>query len=441
MAELKAEDFSPGLPDRVMRKAQLRLLPFLLIAYLIAIVDRINISFAAETMNADLGFTATVYGFAGGIFFVSYALLEVPSNMAMMRFGTRVWVTRIMISWGILSAAQMFVTTPMHFYIVRFLLGAAEAGFFPAILYYASIWFPAQWRGRVVSRFYVAQPITSIVMGLVSPPILGLDGVMGLHGWQWLFLIEGGPALLMGLIIFRYLPDSPDKVGWLVPHERRWLTGALAADAAATNGSAHESLFKAITDRRVLTAGFVWLFYVGTVNAYYNSMPTIIAAKTGMDISSIGNLTVAGGVIGVIMLLSLGWHSDRRQERYWHMMVPWTLVATAFALLALAKSAMPAIIAVVLIFALWLPSQPVFFAALSETLHERYRAVGIAAVNTMGQFGAFFSTSALGVSRDATGSYDVGLAAIAACIVIGIVLLNLLRRQSKSDIGPAAGKG
>jgi MFS transporter, ACS family, tartrate transporter len=417
------------LPDRVMRKAQLRLLPFLLIAYLIAIVDRINISFAAETMNADLGFTATVYGFAGGIFFISYALLEVPSNMAMMRFGTRLWVTRIMISWGILSAALMFVTTPMQYYVLRFLLGAAEAGFFPAILYYASIWFPTQWRARVVSRFYVAQPITSIVMGLISPPILGMEGVMGLHGWQWLFLIEGVPAVVMGIIIFRYLPDSPAAVTWLAPDERRWLTGALAADAVATSGAAHGSVLRAIFDPKVLLFGFTWFFFVGSVNAYYNSMPSIIAAKTGMDISSIGQLTVVGGVIGVVMLLGMGWHSDRRQERYWHMLLPWTIVAGAFTLLALATSPTPALIAAMLIFAFWLPSQPAFFAALSETLHERHRAVGIAAVNTIAQFGAFLSTSALGVSRDATGSYDVGLAAIAACVAVSVVLLNILRQQ------------
>ena len=432
MAELKAEDFSPGLPDRVMRKAQLRLLPFLLIAYLIAIVDRINISFAAETMNRDLGFTATVYGFAGGIFFVSYALLEVPSNMAMMRFGARVWVTRIMISWGVLSAALMFLTTPMQYYVLRFLLGAAEAGCFPAGLYYASTWFPTQWRARVVSRFYVAQPITQIVMGLVSAPILGLEGVMGLHGWQWLFLIEGVPAIVMGLIIWRYLPDSPDKVSWLASDERRWLTGALAADAAAS-GAAHGSVIKAISDRRVLGFGLAWLFFVGSVNAYYNSMPSIIAAKTGMDITRIGQFTVVGGLIGVAMLLGLGWHSDRRQERYWHMLVPWAIVAAAFALLSLAKSPTPAIIAAVLIFAFYLSSQPAFYAALTEGLHERHRAVSIAAVNTFGQFGAFVSISALGVSRDATGSYDMGLAAIAVCVAIGVFLMNMLRRQARRD--------
>ncbi|WP_310476512.1 MFS transporter, partial [Sandarakinorhabdus sp.] len=229
MIDQTTGDVSPGLPERVMKKAQLRLLPFLFFAYMIAIIDRANISFAAKTMNADLGFSASVFGFAGGIFFVSYALLEAPSNMLMMRFGTRLWVTRIMISWGVISAAQMFVTTPMQFYALRFLLGAAEAGFFPAILYYASLWFPAQWRGRVISRFYVAQPVTQIVMGLISGPILGLEGAMGLHGWQWLFLLEACPALMMGFIIWRHLPDAPGKVGWLAPDERRWLTGALAA--------------------------------------------------------------------------------------------------------------------------------------------------------------------------------------------------------------------
>jgi ACS family tartrate transporter-like MFS transporter len=423
-----AEGFAPGLPERVMRKAQLRLLPLLFFAYMIAIIDRANISFAAQTMNADLGFSASVFGFAGGIFFVSYALLEVPSNMLMMRFGTRLWVTRIMISWGVISAAQMFVTTPMQFYALRFLLGAAEAGFFPAILYYASLWFPAQWRGRVISRFYVAQPVTQIVMGLVSGPILGLEGVSGLHGWQWLFLLEACPAIAMGFIIWRYLPDTPERVHWLAPDERSWLTGALAAEASTS--TAHASVFKAISDPRLLMFGIIWFLCTGGLNAYLVTMQLILAEKTGFLANSVGQLTAVCGVVGVFMLLGVSARSDRRQERFWHIMLPWAVGASAFIALAVSDLPVVAIIAAALIAGTILPVHSVFYAALTEGLHERHRAVSIAAVNTFGQFGSFLATSGFGVARDATGSYSAGLAAIAAGAVVSVVLLNSLRRQT-----------
>jgi ACS family tartrate transporter-like MFS transporter len=430
MASISATEIPPGLPERVMRKAQWRLLPLIFLAYLIAIVDRSNISFAAATMNEDLGFSATVYGFAGGVFFVSYALLEVPSNVAMMRFGTRLWITRIMITWGIISAATMFVQTPMQFYILRFLLGAAEAGFFPAVLFYASLWFPAKWRGRAVSRFYVAQPVAQIVMGLVSAPILDMDGLAGLHGWQWLFLLEAIPAIVMGIIVFKFLPDSPATVGWLEPDERGWLIDALAVDAAGNTSIRHESVLRAISDRRVLMFGLVWFFFTGAINAYLNSMPQILGSKTGLGVSTIGQIIATGGVIGVVMIIGLGWRSDRHQERFWHMIVPWTIACTAFVVIAFSASPVVVIVAALLVAATNLPSHPMFFSALSETLHERHRAVGIAAVNTFGQFGSFLSTSAFGYAKDATGSYDLGLAVIAACVLIGAAILNHLRRST-----------
>lgn len=418
----------PGLPDRVMARAQWRLLPLLFTAYLIAIVDRINISFAAETMNRDLGFTASVYGFAGGLFFVSYALLEVPSNMLMMRFGTRRWVTRIMISWGLISAAQMFVSTPFEYYLLRFLLGAAEAGFFPAILFYASLWFPAQWRGRVVSRFYIAQPASQAVLGLVSAPLLNLDGALGFAGWQWLLLLEAGPAIITGLIIWRWLPDTPEQVGWLSAGEKRWLTGELAADAAAIAGPPHGSMLGALADPQIVGFGMAWMLLVGSINAYLYSMPLILAEQTGLGTAAVGQLVTIGGITGAIVLLALGWHSDRRQERFWHLLLPWALVGLAFVVLALTASPVLAMAATLVIAALNLPSHPIFWALVSEQLHERHRAVGIAAVNTFGQFGSFLSTSALGMARDATGSYDAGLAAIAGCVAVSVLLLNRQRR-------------
>ena len=322
----------------------------------------------------------------------------------------------------------MFVTTPLQFYALRFLLGAAEAGFFPAILYYASLWFPAQWRGRVISRFYVAQPVTQIVMGLVSGPILGLEGSMGLHGWQWLFLLEACPAMVMGYIIWRFLPDAPDRVNWLAPDEKRWLTGALAAEAGTSKS--HDSVFKAISDRRVLMFGIVWLLCTGGLNAYLITMQPILAEKTGLDANGVGQVTAVCGVVGVIMLLGLSARSDRRQERFLHVMLPWLVGAGAFIALAVSNLPVVAIIAAVLIAGTILPVHSVFYAALTEGLHERHRAVSIAAVNTFGQFGSFMATSSFGVVRDATGGYSAGLAAIAASMVISVALLDILRRKA-----------
>ena len=200
---------APAIGKSAMNKALWRIIPLILTAYLFAYVDRVNVGFAAATMNADLGFSATVYGLGAGLFFLGYALFEIPSNLMLVRFGARRWIARIMITWGLLSAAMMFVQTAEQFYILRFLLGVAEAGFYPGVSYYFSGWFPPCHRSRAVSRFYIAGPLGSVVMGAMSGWLLSLDGNAGLHGWQWLFLIQGLPTVLVGLAVLRYLPDSP----------------------------------------------------------------------------------------------------------------------------------------------------------------------------------------------------------------------------------------
>ena len=205
------------------RKAALRLLPVISIGYGLAYMDRINISFASLRMNTDLHFSASVYGFGAGLFFIGYALCEVPSNLLMLRFGARRWLARIMFTWGILAAAMMFVRTPFEFYAVRLLLGIAEAGFFPGVVYYLTLWFPARARARAISRFYIAFPLASVVMGALAGWLMGLDGTLGLAGWQWLFLLEGAPAALFSFVILRMLPDSVSEAGWLTVDEKSWL--------------------------------------------------------------------------------------------------------------------------------------------------------------------------------------------------------------------------
>jgi ACS family tartrate transporter-like MFS transporter len=423
------------LPDRVMTRVQWRLLPLLFLAYLVAYIDRSNISFAAATMNADLGFTATIYGLAGGLFFLSYALLEVPSNLAMARFGARTWIARIMVTWGIVSAATMFVQTPMQFYVMRFLLGAAEAGFFPAIIYYVSLWFPERWRGRAVGRFYVALPVATAVMGLISAPILDLDGRLGLQGWQWLFLLEGVPAVILGVIVYRQLTDTPAEARWLADEERRWLTGALAEDAARNPAADHGSLMEAVTDRTTLLFGLVWACIVAVNTILALSIPQILGAKTGVDPAGAGRVLMVAGVIGALTLLANAWSSDRRRERYRHMIIPMLVQALAIGGMAFATTPALVIGCYLVNFMASMATQPVFFAALSESLNRRHVAIGTAAVNTLAQVAGFIAPILFGMSKDATGNYDLGLAIMPVFLVVAAGLsLHLGRRWQTARV-------
>ena len=222
----------PRIGASAQRKAGLRLLPVIAVGYGLAFMDRINISFASLRMNQDLHFSATVYGIGAGIFFLGYAVCEVPSNLMMLRFGARSWLTRIMFTWGLLATAMMFVRTPFQFYAVRLLLGISEAGFFPGVIYYLTLWFPANMRARAVSRFYISGAISSVAVGMLAGWLLGLDGKMGLSGWQWLFLVEGLPPVFFSLVIWKMLPDGPDKADWLTTEEKAWLHHRLSAENA-----------------------------------------------------------------------------------------------------------------------------------------------------------------------------------------------------------------
>lgn len=244
-----------------LRKAFWRLLPLLFLGYALAYVDRVNISFAALQMNKDLHFSATVYGLGGGLFFLSYACCEVPSNLLLLRFGARRWIARIMLTWGLIAAGMMFVKTPTQFYVMRLLLGAAEGGFFPGVVFYLTQWFPAAYRGRAISRFYFSSPISTAVMGAVAGPLLGLDGRLHLAGWQWLFLLEGVPAVLLAGVIFLCLADSPAEASWLTAAERDWLQNRLAQEASQAGRAVDRGFARALVDRTVLWLGLSNFFH------------------------------------------------------------------------------------------------------------------------------------------------------------------------------------
>ena len=416
------------LERSTMRKAAWRLLPLIGLGYGIAFMDRVNISFAALQMNRDLHFSASVYGLGAGLFFISYAALEIPSNLILVRVGARRWIARIMFTWGLIAVGMMFVRTPWQFYVMRFLLGAAEAGFFPGVIYHLTLWFPAHHRGRAISRFYVAGPLASAFMGAVAGSLLGLEGRLGLAGWQWLFLVQGMPAIAMSLAFLLYLPDLPATARWLSDGEKRWLEDRLAADRAITTGQGEHTRFEALRDPRVLA--FVALNFM-TLGAYYAfnlSAPSVLQAATGMSAGRIGFFVSVAGLMGAAAMIFNGWHSDLRRERYLHLATPLLIQAACFAVMAMTHVPTVMLAAyMVLITANW-ASAAVIWLVPGEILDPRSVAVAVAAINGIGQLGSFVMPYAWGLAKDATGDFHAGLAALTAPYLIAVTIVLILRQ-------------
>ena len=358
-----------------VRKASWRLLPLIGLGYCIAYIDRVNISFASLQMNQDLHFSATVYGLGGGLFFLSYALLEVPSNLLLVRFGARRWIARIMFTWGLLAAGMMFVKTPMQFYVMRFLLGAAEAGFFPGVVFYLMQWFPAAHRGRAISRFYIALPLSSVVMGAVAGSLLKLDGQFSLAGWQWLFLVEGVPAILLSAIIIIGLPNSPAEAAWLTDDERTWIVERLSEDKAALGTVPDHGLLRALFDPRVLQLGACNVFILGSSYAFTLSAPAVLQGATRWSATEVGLVVALTGVLGAFAMVLNGWHSDRMRERHLHTAIPLALSAGAFLALGLSVAPWIVVPAYVVWFVSQMGVQSTFWLIPSDVLHGRSAAV------------------------------------------------------------------
>jgi ACS family tartrate transporter-like MFS transporter len=320
-----------------LRKASLRLLPLIGLGYGVAYMDRVNISFASLQMNQDLHFSATVYGLGAGLFFLSYAALEVPSNLVLARVGARRWLARIMLTWGVLAMAMLLVRTPWQFYLARFLLGAAEAGFFPGIIYYLMQWYPAEQRGRAITRFYIALPLSSMTMGILAGSLLGLNGVAGLAGWQWMFLVEGAPAVLLAAAFLWLLPDGPAQARWLTDAEREAIVGGLARERAQLS-QPHASLLKALLDPLVLRLGVANILIMGATYAFNLSAPAVLKASTHASNAVVGYLVAAASLVSVFAMLAIGWHCDLRRERRLHLTCFLSAVALAFVVMAAAPS-------------------------------------------------------------------------------------------------------
>jgi MFS transporter, ACS family, tartrate transporter len=410
-----------------MRKAFWRIIPLILVAYLFAYMDRVNVSFAATDMNADLGFSATVYGLGGGLFFLGYALFEIPSNLLLVRFGARQWIARIMVTWGLLSAGMMFVTTAEQFYLLRFALGVAEAGFYPGVIYYFSGWFPPCHRSRAVSRFYIAGPLASLVMGGMSGWLLGLDSNAGLHGWQWLFLVQGLPTVLVGLLVLRFLPDSPDKVDWLNPAEKAWIANELAREKRLIGGPASENVLAIFRNPKVLLNGAIGFTCIGASITFILSAPMILTAATGMDATTVGYLVALGGLNGTAVTLWLGNRADQRGDRLIYACGCAAVMAGSLLMILLAPTPLVVCLAYLAFSTVAFAVSMLVSSGWADALSGRELAVGAAAINTMSQIGAFLTPFAWGALTDATGSFDAGLLGIALMMMANAALIWVLR--------------
>jgi ACS family tartrate transporter-like MFS transporter len=423
----RASAATPELGRATLTKVGWRLLPFLLLLYIVAWLDRVNIGFAALQMNADLSFSPAVYGFGAGVFFIGYALFEVPSNLILARVGARLWIARIMITWGILSVAMMFVSGPISFYVLRFLLGVAEAGFLPGIIYYLSSWYPAADRARAVSWFMVAIPVSTVIGAPLSGLILELDGWYGLEGWQWLFLLEGIPAVALGFVVLGYLTDSPERAKWLEPAERRWLADRIASEqrtAQARHGVGLKAAFVHPT---------VWLLalilFACQTGSYGLTLwiPQIVQGLSGFSDLTVSMISALPYVAAAIGMIAIGTSSDRTGERFMHIAIPCAVGGLGFLASAYFTSPLPGMIALTIAAVGDLGTRGPFWALPTRFLTGTAAAAGIALINTMASLGGFVGPYAVGFVREYTGGFAGGLVFLAVLLLLAAGATLLLR--------------
>jgi D-galactonate transporter len=412
------------LESRTMSKVSWRLVPFLMLCYFIAYLDRVNIGFAGGPMSKDLGFSYTVFGGAAGIFFIAYFFFEVPSNLVLDRVGARIWIARIMFTWGLVAGACAFVQGPVSLYVVRLLLGAAEAGFFPGIIFFLTLWFPSAYRARIIGLFMFAIPISTVIGAPISGALLNLDGWLGFRGWQWMFILQAIPALLLSFVVFFYLTDRPPNALWLDPDERQWLRDRLAAEQATREQHGAASWLRSMLDPRVIALGFV---YMGCNIPQYGLsffLPQIVKAF-GLTNVQAGFVTALPYAVGAIGMILWSRHSDATGERKWHAIFP--LVVIAVGLLAAANTADPTIKMVFLCVAGFgfFAVLPVFWTLPTSFLSASGAAAGIAAVNSIGNLGGYFGPQVFGILKDSYGIY-ASLVYLAVCALIGAAIVFVL---------------
>jgi ACS family tartrate transporter-like MFS transporter len=414
---------------QIFAKAARRLIPLMMALYTISFLDRVNVGFAALTMNKDLGFTPEIYGWGAGIFFFGYFLFEVPSNVVLTRVGARVWICRIMLTWGLISGAMAFVQGPMSFYVLRFALGLAEAGFAPAMIYYLSLWFPSAVRARYTATYIAAVPIANVIGAPLSGYILRLDGLFGFHGWQWLFVIEAIPALIFALIVVLYLPDGPRRAAWLTRDEQDIILARLASEEAQAHAPV-AGVGRALADARVL---LFCAIYFGVVVGLYGVgfwLPQIVAAM-GFSTFATGFVVAVPYAVTVVAMILWGEHSDVTGERIWHVAIPTLLAAFGFAVAAVTQFAPVVLVALSLAAIGVCATLPTFWTMPPLFLSGRGAAAGIALINAVGNLGGVFGPYAVGIALQRTGGYGGGMAVLAVSCTIAAVLVLAMGRSKR----------
>jgi ACS family tartrate transporter-like MFS transporter len=418
------------LEARVARKLQLRILPFVILLYFVSFLDRVNVGFAALSMNAALGLTPAMLGFGGGVFFIGYIAVQVPSNLIMMRVGARSWIARVVIAWGLVSAASAFVVGPYSFYAMRLLLGITEAGFFPGTLLYLSLWFPARRRALAIAAFMAAAPLSTAVGSPISGALMELPRVLGLANWQWLFIIEGLPAVLLGFLTLRVLTDRPEQAKWLAADERTWLIETLATERAATETHKNNAAaaWATLRDPRILALA---LIYMGNSAGLYavGLWSPLIIHEFGYSALTIGWINTVPSVVAVVGMILWARNSDRTLERTWHVAIPCLLGCAGMLWAGSAHAIFAVVLALTIVnFGANAPKGPVW-ALPGVFLSGASAAAGIAWINSLGNIGGFIGPWLIGIIKQRWGTYAGGLDVVGAMMALSAVMMLALSSQ------------
>lgn len=427
--------------QRCMRKVLMRFLPLLLICYIVSHLDRVNVGYAALTMNKDLGFSNAAFGLGAGLFFITYFAFEIPSNIAIQRFGARRWIARIMLTWGLLSGAMAFVQGEASFYTIRLLLGAAEAGFFPGIIFFLTLWVPNRWRARFVSTFMVAIPLASVIGAPISAFIINGAGLWGLKSWQTMFIVEAIPALLLAFVVLKVLRDKPHNAEWLGAEEKKWLVETLETERRQGAHATHESIGAVLRAPRIWLLSYIYFCLCGISYGLAFFLPQIMK-DAHLSILQTGFATATPFLLGAVAMVLWGASSDRRQERRGHASIALALAAGGLAASVMMPSAMGKIAAFSISAIGLMSALPVFWTLPNLVMRSAVGAAGIAMITSLGNLAGFVQSTLMGAIRDRTGSYDLGLLLIAALSAIGfLVLLFITRHVSRRTIGDAVVEG
>ena len=417
-----------ALADAALARVRRRLLPFLFALYIIAYMDRINVGFASLQMNRDLGLSDTVFGLGAGLFFIGYFIFEIPSNLILARVGARTWIARIMVTWGMAAIAMMFVRGAASFYTVRFLLGAAEAGFFPGVILYLGWWFPEREQARAIALFMTATAVAGIIVGPISGALLTMHGVLGISGWQWLFAMEGLPAIILGMVVIFWLPDRPEEARWIPDDERTALSEMLAAERQQRARTSRHGLGEGLFDRRVWLMATIYFCFVMGLYGVNLWLPQIVKGlSTGGDLE-IGLITAIPSLAAALCMVRVGRASDRSGERRRYLVLSLIAAAAGLFFSAITHNPIVELAAISLSFAGISSALGPFWAIPNEFLGGAAAAGGIALINSLGNLGGFAGPTLMGYMKQSTGGFAAGLALLALSIAAAASLSMLVPR-------------